>query len=576
MKISTESNTTIPRSMWRAAIMVASQSFLFGYVFSCLNSCLVTGKNNSGSDCFHHTDSTCPKGTIYNDINLTVLEAQIATSLVVAGAWLGCLLASRPSELYGRKFTLLCNSFAFMVGAAFSSSGNKPLLFIGKFISGIGVGFASIVPPVLLSEIATAETRGTITTLHQVMLTLGILFASIFAYGVVTYVNHGWQIIQAFGAVPAVFMLIFRFLVPESPKWLLQQMNSSDNNNVSVFAHSDSGNVSSFIKSLWSPSFQAYDDDKSKSKVNNKRIITRFEVEVLLSTLRVKGHDINREINSIIEDSKSDESSSNVTWAEVFACKRAMIIGCGLMFLQAITGINSVTFYSTTIFNLAGFNESILGTASFGVVNFGMTMLSAYLVDKSGRKVLLSIGTVLMFCSLLVLSSVLSATTIASSTQGFVAVFAVLSFVAGFAIGLGAVVWVLMSEIMPTRLRVKAMSLFLSINWASNLLVGLVTLTAIDSLGGVKNDMTDDQTKDAQKVGVADLYFLFAGFTLFAIFFISVYVPETKGKNPEDLMNLSSPLLTSTAVGKEANDLDNSSQHRLIQKGVDDNNNNSI
>jgi hypothetical protein len=101
-----------------------------------------------------------------------------------------------------------------------------------------------------------------------------------------------------------------------------------------------------------------------------------------------------------------------------------------------------------------------------------------------------------------------------------------------------------MSEIMPTRLRMKAVSLFLSINWASNLVIGLVTLTAIDGLGGVKSDMDDDESSDAQKRGVGALYLIFAAITAAAVVFLHIFVPETKGKNPEDLVSANQPLLS--------------------------------
>ena len=159
----------ISRQMWISALFISSQSFLFGYVFSCLNSCLVTGNNNKASDCYHHSDSSCPTGTIYNDLNLTALEAQIATSLVVLGAWLGSLFGSQPSEKYGRRNTLFGNSLFFVLGSILSASGNYYCLFLGKLLSGFGVGIVSVVAPILLSEIASDNTKGTITTLHQVI-----------------------------------------------------------------------------------------------------------------------------------------------------------------------------------------------------------------------------------------------------------------------------------------------------------------------------------------------------------------------------------------------------------------------
>jgi succinate dehydrogenase hydrophobic anchor subunit len=150
--------------------------------------------------------------------------------------------------------------------------------------------------------------------------------------------------------------------------------------------------------------------------------------------------------------------------------------------------------------------------------------------------------------SLLLLSIVLLSP-INDVIQGIIAVLAILFFVAGFAIGLGAgkcnqnsfislfislfslllVCWTVMSEIMPTRLRAKAVSLFLSVNWATNLLIAMLTLTAIDGLGGVSDDMTDDNQKDHEKIGVGALYLVFAGMTAACFAFIYFYVPETKG-----------------------------------------------
>ena len=130
-------------------------------------------------------------------------------------------------------------------------------------------------------------------------------------------------------------------------------------------------------------------------------------------------------------------------------------------------------------------------------------------------------------------------------TQGILAVVFVLTFVIGFAMGLGAVAWVIMSEIVPTSVRVKSMSLFLSINWVCNIVISFLTLTAIDELGGSTSGMDDDdKIADHQKKGVGYLYFIFAGFTLAAVIFMFFFVPETKGyKNDGVATTVSSPLL---------------------------------
>jgi len=507
----------------------------------------VTGDNNSGSDCYNKLDSSCPKGTIYNDLNLSTTEASLATSLIVIGAWIGCLIGSKPSEVKGRKWTLLANNVFFLVGAALTCSGNLALLFIGRFISGLGVGISSVVPPVTLSEIAAPANRGVITTMHQLVLTLAIFIVSIVGYGFVTYVNHGWQYVQAFAMIPSFIMLAMSSLVPESPKWLLQQYANEEHTSSSN-SHSDTNNPMAL--QITSTSFS---EGPRPTDSNNANLQL---ARVTLKRLRNETADIDAEINMLLDEVRADAAMDrNVSWSEVFACRQACIIGCGLLFFQAMTGINSVVFYSTTIFGLAGFNEAIVGTACFGITNFLMTFVAAWLIDQTGRRILLLSGTYVMLAALVVLSSVLVSTSIQSSIQGAIAVLAVLIYVCGYAVGLGAVCWTITSEIMPTRQRIKAVSLFLSINWGCNLVIGLLTLTAIDSLGGVHSGMDDDAQNAAEKKGVGYLYLIFAVITACSLIFIHLIVPETKGKSPDQL---NKPLLSGGSEhGKETDRLVN-------------------
>lgn len=189
----------IPLKMWVVTCLVCMPSFLFGYVSASLNSCLVTGDGDSINACFENTDdekNNCPPGTVYNDIKLTNTMAQLATALMVLGSWVGCLLGSAPAEKYGRRAVCLWNNLLFIAGALLCASGEEALLYIGRFIAGLGVGIESVVVPVLLSEIASDATRGTITTMHQLFLTVGIFMASVCGYGFVMYVEHGWQYLQ--------------------------------------------------------------------------------------------------------------------------------------------------------------------------------------------------------------------------------------------------------------------------------------------------------------------------------------------------------------------------------------------
>jgi MFS family permease len=423
---------------------------------------------------------------------------------------------------------LLANNAFFIAGAALTCTGSIYTLFVGRFVSGLGVGVSSVVPPVLLSEIATATTRGTITTLHQLLLTLGIFVVSLLGYGFVTYVNHGWQYVQAFSAIPAIFSLLMYAYTPESPKWLLSHSSSSS---IHGGLLSTGGGLSK--SSASNPMTKhALDEAALESSISQVQSAEHAQARALLIRLRPVGHDVDAEIEGILTEARQESAmATDVTWDEVFQCRRAVIIGCGLTFFQAITGINSVVFYSTTIFELAGFSQSIIGTTIFGLLNFCMTLVSTVLIDKTGRRVLLLRGTYIMLFALVLLSSVLLSK-LQDNVQGGIAVAAVLVYVIGYAIGLGAVVWTILSEIMSTRLRMKAVSLFLSLNWGSNLAISLLTLVAIDGLGGVKGNMDDEDESDAQKKGVAILYLIFAGFTALSLVFIHMLVPETKGASP--------------------------------------------
>jgi MFS family permease len=172
--------------------------------------------------------------------------------------------------------------------------------------------------------------------------------ASILSYGFVTYVSHGWQYIQAFGAIPPIIMLLLKDWVPESPKWLLAQDSTG---------------------------------------ATHQKVIDMFRY------LRPENYNSDAEIQVILDESKKDAQVSTATWAEVFKCKKAVVIGVGLMFFQAATGVNSVIFYSSTIFQLAGFSQSIIGTVIVSVVNVFLTLIAAKLIDKAGRKVLILSGT---------------------------------------------------------------------------------------------------------------------------------------------------------------------------------------
>ena len=159
---------------------------------------------------------------MYNDIKLSTADAQLATSLIIVGAYVGCLMGSTVSEKFGRKKGIIWNNVFFILGALLCGLGNDiNTIFVGRAITGLGFGIETVVVPVLMSEIARPENRGKLTTMHQLQLTLGIMVVGIVSYIFVIYVNHGWRYVQLFYAVPSLLMVLLSSYIPESPKYLI-------------------------------------------------------------------------------------------------------------------------------------------------------------------------------------------------------------------------------------------------------------------------------------------------------------------------------------------------------------------
>ncbi|KAF0694910.1 Aste57867_14252 [Aphanomyces stellatus] len=458
-----------------AAYIIAFSSFLWGYGFCVLNVCIA--ENATGS--------------ILVDFNLTDAEIELASSLVLIGAWFSAVATASLVDKYGRRPVLLFNNSLFVVGGLLCAlAPTKNGIYVGRTVIGFACGIVTNVTPILLAEIAPAQIRGQITTLHQLMLTIGILGSSLLGYMFVTSVPSGWRYVNAFVAVPAILQCMLTPCIPESPRWLL--------------------------------SMNRVDDAKAQ-----------------LRTLRqaVYETDLDDEIRDVQQDlsSSRDHDPKRVTVASIWRYKKPMFLGSFLVFFQAMTGINTVMLYSSKIFHFAGVDKPIMATASVGTVNVLATVLSVALVDIYGRKILLLLSSGLMAISLGVLSY--SLLTLSGKIQGVLAVICVLVFVAGFAIGLGAVIWVVLGEITPSSIRSRAMGFFMAVSYACNIFVATCTLGIIQALG---------TGPDVTKNGIAKLYLICwcvcrrmrrmmgvdasscSVLSVACFVFIARYVPETK------------------------------------------------
>ncbi|WP_423747376.1 sugar porter family MFS transporter (plasmid) [Haladaptatus sp. SPP-AMP-3] len=396
---------------------------------------------------------------------MSPLVEGIVMSGAMAGAALGAATGGKLADKIGRRRLIFLGAIVFFIGSlTMAIAPNVPVLVAGRLIDGVGIGFASIVGPLYISEIAPPKIRGALTSLNQLMVTLGILISYFVNYA---FADTGdWRMMLGTGMIPAVVLAIGMVKMPESPRWLYENGRTDDARKV-------------------------------------------------LKRTRKTGVDA-----ELAEIEKTVEKQSDSGFADLLEpwLRPALIVGLGLAVFQQITGINAVMYYAPTILESTGFGSatSILATTGIGVINVVMTIVAIALIDRVGRRKLLLVGTGGMIVTLSILGVVFYVPGF-GGILGWVATGSLMLFVAFFAIGLGPVFWLLISEIYPLSVRGSAMGTVTVANWGANLLVSLAfpMLTA--------------------NIGESFTFWLFGICSLMAFVFAHRLVPETKGRSLEEI-----------------------------------------
>ncbi len=400
------------------------------------------------------------------DFHLTTVQDEIVVFAALFGCVIGAAIGGTLADHFGRRKVLIWVALLFVVGAIGTALAPGVLLLaLGRVVVGIAIGIASFTAPLYISEISPANVRGTLVSLNQLMITIGIVCSYLADYALAD--ARAWRWMFGVAAIPALIMLIGLLFVPESPRWYMRQ---------------------------------------------GLRDVAR----TVLSRIR-SGSDVNVELNDIESSLGKQEGS----WRELLspALRPALIIGIGLAAFQQFTGINTVIYYAPTIFQLAGMQSksvAILATAGVGVVNVLMTVVALWLLDRAGRRPLLLWGIVGMIISLGVLGFGFYSPSLAH-VLARVSVISVMLYVACFAISLGPVFWLMISEIYPLKIRGRAMGVATVSNWGSN---GIVALTFLSLL---------------QWLGNAWTFWVYALVGVAAWIFVYRLVPETKGKTLEEI-----------------------------------------
>ncbi|XP_033744927.1 proton myo-inositol cotransporter-like isoform X1 [Pecten maximus] len=497
--------------------------------------------------------------------SLSTLWQQLIVSGTIVTASVFSLVAGVVTDKYGRKFAILWSCVMFTLGAAvMGTAPDKEMLFVGRLIVGVGIGFASMSVPVYVAEAAPPTIRGALVTLNQLFITIGILVSSVVAGAFSTDKENGWRYMLGLAGIPSIIQFIGFFFLPESPRWLMAKGREED---------------------------------------------ARKALQKIRET-----EDVDTEFNQI-KESVEDESSQQqgnacATLSLMFKTqpvRRALAIGCLLQFFQQLCGINTVIYYSASILRMAGFpsQQAIWLVCVPNAVNMLCTFIGIYLVEKSGRKLLTLISFVGVIIALIVLavgfqlsvkhspdifmtepsndtkciafsvcndcitdsdcgycfekgnmSSGSCLPTMEKHTERYanpefnssfrcdeanynmdspkytwadnfcptdyswMAILGLALFVIGFAPGLGPMPWTINSEIYPTWARSTGTSLATAVNWIANLIVSMTFLSLLEA------------------ITTYGTFFLFAGISLIGLITIAAILPETKNKTLEEVQEL--------------------------------------
>lgn len=415
------------------------------------------------------------------DLGVSDTQIELLSGAINIYSLVGALLAGWTSDRLGRRLTIVLTNGFFLVGPLIMTlAGGYTALMVGRFIAGIGVGYALVIAPVYAAEIAPASSRGLLSSLPEIFINTGVMlsYVSNFAFSALP-AHLAWRLMFAAGVVPTVFLAAGVLTMPESPRWLAMK-----------------GRL-----------------DEAKA-VLDRTSDTLAEAEQRLL-----------EIEEVVD---AGSNGGGGTWNEVATkagVRRVLATVLALQFFQQASGIDSVVLYGPRVLAMAGVtsNTLLLGlNVLFGVAKAGSILIAMALADRVGRRPLLLVSTGGMTASLLVLGSVFAAFAGAKDDAAVaaVAVAAVVAFVCTFSVGFGPLAWVYSSEILPLRLRGQGAGLGTSMN---RVMSGIVTMTFISLYGTIT---------------MAGAFYLYAAVAAASFVFIYTCLPETRGRNLEDMEQL--------------------------------------
>lgn len=392
-----------------------------------------------------------------------LIHGLVVMSMALWGTVLGAIFGSYPTNRLGRKTTLFWIGILYFVSAGGSALVNDPYTFaFFRFIGGIGVGISTIAAPAYVSEIAPASKRGRLVALYQFNIVLGILLAYVSNYLLRGVGEDAWRWMIGVEALPALIYTLLVLTVPQSPRWLIIYSNKVD---------------------------------------KAKRILSMIDPK----------KDTEKELENILRNHEKEDDRESIFKKKY---RYPLLLAFFIAFFNQFSGINAFLYYAPRIFEMSGLEESsaFLSSIGIGLINLIFTLIGVALIDRSGRKKLMYIGSVGYIISLGLVTMAFQF----NWPGAYVPIFFFV-FIAAHAVGQGAVIWVFISEVFPNHLRANGQSFGSSIHW---ILAALIP-SFIPFL--------------FEAIGANVVFAIFTIMMILQLVWVKFYMPETKGQELEFL-----------------------------------------
>nr|GMC85398.1 polyol transporter 5-like [Ipomoea batatas] len=435
---------------------------------------------------------------IKDDLKINDVQVEILAGILNVYSLFGSAAAGRTSDWIGRRYTMVVASVNFFVGALLMGFATSyGFLMVGRFVAGIGVGYALLIAPVYTAEVSPASSRGFLTSFPDLFINAGILFGYVSNFAFAKLPSHlSWRFMLGAGAIPSVFLGLGVLAMPESPRWLVMQGRLGE-----------------------------------ARQILNRTSDSPEEAQLRLADIKeVAG--IPENVNDdVVPVTKRPRGPGEGVWRELFvsptmAVRHILLTGVGIHFFQQSSGIDAVVLYSPRIFEKAGVtsdNHKLLCTVAVGAVKTLFILITAFTMDRIGRRKLPLSSVGGMAASMLLLAVALTVVDHSDHKVPWavaLSIAMVLSYVASFSLGMGPVTWVYSSEIFPLRLRATGCSVGVAVNRVAS---GVVSMTFLSLY---------------KAITIGGAFFVYTGIAVLAFIFFFTLIPETRGKTLEEMETL--------------------------------------